>query len=63
MQEVAEETPEETPEETTEKVTEEVTAEETTIAPQPIEANQPYHSRKPDFEKQVDDWFKPKKIY
>ena len=57
MQEVAEETPEET----VEKVTEEVTAEETTIAPQPIEANQPYHSRKPDFEKQVDNWFKPKK--
>ena len=57
MQEVAEETPEET----TEKVTEEVTAEETTITPQPpVEEKQAYQSKKPDFEKQVDDWFKPK---
>ena len=61
MQEVAEETPEETPEETAEKVTEEVTAEETTITPQPpVEEKQAYQSKKPDFEKQVDDWFKPK---
>ena len=57
MQEVAEETPEET----VEKVTEEVTAEETTITPQPpVEEKQAYQSKKPDFEKQVDDWFKPK---
>jgi len=57
MQEVAEETPEET----AEKVTEEVTAEETTITPQPpVEEKQAYQSKKPDFEKQVDDWFKPK---
>ena len=62
MQEVAEETPEETPEETAEKVTEEVAAEETTITPQPpVEEKQAYQSKKPDFEKQVDDWFKPKK--
>ena len=61
MQEVAEETPEETPEETAEKVTEEVAAEETTITPQPpVEEKQAYQSKKPDFEKQVDDWFKPK---
>lgn len=57
MQEVTEETPEET----VEKVTEEVTAEETTITPQPpVEEKQAYQSKKPDFEKQVDDWFKPK---
>ena len=57
MQEVAEETPEET----AEKVTEEVAAEETTITPQPpVEEKQAYQSKKPDFEKQVDDWFKPK---
>ena len=57
MQEVAEETPEET----VEKVTEEVTTEETTITPQPpVEEKQAYQSKKPDFEKQVDDWFKPK---
>ena len=57
MQEVAEETPEKT----VEKVTEEVTAEETTITPQPpVEEKQAYQSKKPDFEKQVDDWFKPK---
>ena len=57
MQEVAEETPEET----AEKVTEEVTAEETTITPQPpVEEKQAYQSKKPEFEKQVDDWFKPK---
>ena len=67
MEEVIEKTAEETVERVAEdpiinpQIVEEVTAEETTIAPQPIEANQPYHSRKPDFEKQVDDWFKPKK--
>ena len=39
------------------QIVEEVTAEETAaIAPQPVEANQPYHSRKPNFEKPVDDW-------
>lgn len=44
------------------QIVEEVTAEETAaIAPQPVEANQPYHSRKPNFEKPVDDWYKPKK--
>ena len=44
-----------------EKVTEEVAAEETTITPQPpVEEKQAYQSKKPDFEKQVDDWFKPK---
>ena len=68
MEEVVEKTAEETVERVAEdpiinpQIVEEVTAEETAaIAPQPIEANQPYHSRKPDFEKQVDDWFKPKK--
>ena len=67
MEEVIEKTAEETVERVAEdpiinpQIVEEVTAEETTIAPQPIEANQPYHSRKPDFEKQVDNWFKPKK--
>ena len=58
---VTQEAAEETPEETTEKVTEEVTAEETTITPQQAGKNSSYHENKPDFEKQVDDWFKPKK--
>ena len=68
MEKVVEKTAEETVERVAEdpiinpQIVEEVTAEETAaIAPQPVEANQPYHNRKPDFEKQVDDWFKPKK--
>ena len=68
MEEVVEKTAEETVERVAEdpiinpQIVEEVTAEETAaIAPQPVEANQPYQSRKPDFEKIVVDWFKPKK--
>ena len=71
MEDIVEKTPEETVEKVTEEVTEspiitpqiieEASSEETAIAPQPaVEENQSYHSRKPDFEKQVDDWFKPK---
>ena len=71
MENIVEKTPEETVEKVTEEVTEppiitpqiieEASSEETAIAPQPaVEENQSYHSRKPDFEKQVDDWFKPK---
>lgn len=58
---VTQEAAEETPEETTEKVTEEVTAEETTITPQQAGKNSSYHENKPNFEKPVDDWYKPKK--
>ena len=68
MEKVVEKTAEETVERVAEdpiinpQIVEEVTAEETAaIAPQPVEANQPYHSRKPNFEKPVDDWYKPKK--
>ena len=71
MEDIVEKTPEETVEKVTEEVTEppiitpqiieEASSEETATAPQPaVEENQSYHSRKPDFEKQVDDWFKPK---
>ena len=68
MEEVIEKTAEETVERVAEDpiinpqiVEEEVTAEETTITPQPpVEEKQAYQSKKPDFEKQVDDWFKPK---
>ena len=71
MENIVEKTPEETVEKVTEEVPEppiitpqiieEASSEETAIAPQPaVEENQSYHSRKPDFEKQVDDWFKPK---
>ena len=68
MEKVVEKTAEETVERVAEdsiinpQIVEEVTAEETTITPQPaVEEKQAYQSRKPDFEKQVDDWFKPKK--
>ena len=67
MEKVVEKTAEETVERVAEdpiinpQIVEEVTAEETTITPQPaVEEKQAYQSRKPDFEKQVDDWFKPK---
>ena len=74
MENIVEKTPEETVEKVTEEVPEppiitpqiieEASSEETAIAPQPaVEENQSYHSRKPDFEKQVDDWFKPKETF